>query len=90
LAIYWNLPLKSGSLETKILRNLAAIFPMENPLYRSKSHFSGQNMAKFGPKKTLVSTNVGPLLEIGTYPPLVVRGVRIHEHDSQKSKTWLW
>jgi hypothetical protein len=41
---------------------------MENPLCRSKSCISGQNMAKFGPKKTLVSTNVGPLLEIGTYP----------------------
>jgi hypothetical protein len=48
---------------------------MENPLYRSKSHFSGQNMAKFGPRKTLVSTNVGPLLEIGTYPPWLSGGL---------------
>jgi hypothetical protein len=24
---------------------------MENPLYRSKSYFSGGNLAKFGPKK---------------------------------------
>ncbi len=32
-------------------------------------------MAKFGPKETLVSTNVGPLLEVGTYPPWLSGGL---------------
>jgi hypothetical protein len=50
LATYWNLSYKCGDLETFFLEiwRIWAIFPMENPLYRSKSYFSGSN------QKTLV------------------------------------
>jgi len=34
------------------------LFFMENPLYRSKSYFSGQNLAKFRQRKTLIGDDI--------------------------------
>jgi hypothetical protein len=58
LAPYWNLSQKPGDLETRFFKiwRILAIFSMENPLYRSKSYFSGQNFAT--QKKTLIQTGL--------------------------------
>jgi hypothetical protein len=55
LATYWNLAQNSGDLEIYFFQiwQIWAIFSMENPLYWSKSYFSGRNLAKFQKKKTL-------------------------------------
>jgi hypothetical protein len=53
LAAHWNLSQKSDDLETFFSPNLANLgfFFMENPFYRLKSYFSGQNLTKFHTKK---------------------------------------
>ncbi len=44
LATYWNLYWKSGDWEKNSFE-IWLIWAMENPLYRSKSYFSGRNLA---------------------------------------------
>ncbi len=55
LATYWNLSLKNGNLDLFIYFPLKfgefGHFFIKNPLFRSKSCFSGQNLAKLRPKK---------------------------------------
>jgi hypothetical protein len=45
--------------------NLGHFFHGKNPMYRSKSYFSGQNLAKFRPQKTHL---LGRCKKIGYHP----------------------
>jgi hypothetical protein len=53
-----------GGLETLFFKiwRIWAIFHMENPLYRSTSYFSGQNLAKLHPKKLASINKYGNIL----------------------------
>jgi hypothetical protein len=48
LATYWNLSLKVGDLEKKILKilQIRVVFFMKNRLCKAKTYFSSQNLAK--------------------------------------------
>jgi hypothetical protein len=65
LATYWNLSQNSGNLEIYFFEiwQIWAIVSMENPLYRSKSYFSGQHFAKFHKKENTAPKVLAHLLD---------------------------
>jgi hypothetical protein len=52
-ATYWNLSKESGDAEEFFLKSgkFGPFFSMENPLYKLKSYFLGQNLIKFHQKQ---------------------------------------
>jgi hypothetical protein len=59
----------------KIWRIWAIFFPWEILCIGQNHIFQVKIWRNLAPKKRLVSTNVGPLLEIGTYPPWLSGGL---------------